>query len=39
MQEPVYAAVEVFLREPGSGRPDDWDLTRELVRHILKCCP
>jgi hypothetical protein len=39
MQEPVYAAVEVFLREPGGGRPDDWDLARELVRHILNCCP
>lgn len=37
MEEPVYAAVEVFLKEPGAGRPEEWALACELVRHILRC--
>jgi hypothetical protein len=36
MQEPVYVAVKVFLRECGSGGPDDWNLARELIRPMLK---
>lgn len=37
MEEPLYVAVEVFLKEPGVGRPEDWALARELVGHILRC--
>jgi hypothetical protein len=37
MEEPLYVAVEVFLKESGVGCPADWALAQTLVRRILRC--
>lgn len=35
--DPRYVGVEVYLRRPGDGSPEDWLLARALIQRIADC--
>ena len=34
---PLYMALEIYLKAPGAGGPEDWRLARYLIRCIAGC--
>jgi hypothetical protein len=33
----LYVGLEIYLAQPGDGRPEDWGFASDLVGHICRC--